>query len=64
MKHGEGFLLANQNDIHMKRVRFLQKASFVALLVFSTGDSWSNLVALCVCAMVLGITSYKLRSYV
>lgn len=41
----------------MKALSFLQKASFVSLLAFGSGDTWANLIAVLISLTVLIITT-------
>lgn len=52
----------SKNDIIMKRfLEKLQVAAFVAMIVFASGDTYANLVAVVTAAAILGCCELKLK---
>lgn len=47
----------------MKVIQLIQKLSFLSILVFGTGESLGNLIAVCISTAVLGLTTLKLGGY-
>lgn len=47
----------------MRAIQLIQKLSFLSLLIFGSGDSWSNLTAVVISAVLLGLTTLKLNKY-
>lgn len=47
----------------MRIIQFIQWLSFLSLLVCGSGESWSNLIAVCISLAVFCLTTLKLNHY-
>lgn len=44
----------------MSIIQFIQRLSFLLLIVCGSGESWANLTGVAVSVMILCLTSYKI----